>query len=257
MSERKYYCTCDSNCKFETMTKEQILAAIAQAVETGSVGDCDTGFITKVKEQNAGGSVTFWVGTQAQYNALDNKATNCMYIITDDTTTADTRAAFEAAATAAQEAALSAAESAAALAVKDLTKSVSFNRITGGGYDADTVSVSTSIGNIAYYPAQKMLAFTCTVLLTGKMAATEEITLQFVGAPKIKSINARVAANLWHLTDKTKGLQAAVSLRAYENGSPLENPQTVLTVKAFDIIDTGADQCGVAVSGWYYVDPTE
>ena len=41
---RKYYCICESNCKFETMTKEQILAAIAQAVETGSVGDVDTGF---------------------------------------------------------------------------------------------------------------------------------------------------------------------------------------------------------------------
>lgn len=86
---RKYYCICDSNCKFETMTKEQILAAIAQAVETGKIGNCDAGFITKVKEQNSGGYVTFWVGTQASYNALDNIEQNCLYIITDDTTESD------------------------------------------------------------------------------------------------------------------------------------------------------------------------
>lgn len=80
---KKYYCFCGSNCKYETMTKEQILAAITQAVSTGSVGDVDTGFVTTVKEKNGGRAVTFWVGTQAQYNALAEKEENCMYIITD------------------------------------------------------------------------------------------------------------------------------------------------------------------------------
>ena len=84
MSERKYYCLCDSNCKFETMTKEQILAAITQAVENGEVQNVDTGFVTKVKEQNAGGFVSFWVGTRAQYNALATKDTSCIYILTDE-----------------------------------------------------------------------------------------------------------------------------------------------------------------------------
>ena len=84
MSERKYYCLCSSNCKFETMTKEQILAAITQAVENGSVQDVDTGFVTKVKEQNAGGFVSFWVGTRAQYNALATKDASCIYILTDE-----------------------------------------------------------------------------------------------------------------------------------------------------------------------------
>ncbi len=86
---KKYYCFCGSNCKYETMTKEQILAAIAQAVETGEVRDVDTGFVTQIKEKNGGSYVSFWVGTQAQYNAIANKETNCMYIITDDTTAAD------------------------------------------------------------------------------------------------------------------------------------------------------------------------
>lgn len=89
MSERKYYCFCDSNCKFETMTKEQILAAIVQAVETGAVQDVDTGFVTKLKETNGGGYVTAWVGTRAQYNALAEHPKNCIWVITDDTTEQD------------------------------------------------------------------------------------------------------------------------------------------------------------------------
>lgn len=87
MSGRKYYCFCDSNCKFETLTKEQIIAAITQMMENGSVGDVDTGFVTKIKEKNAGAAVSFWVGTQAQYNALTKIEQGCLYIITDDATT--------------------------------------------------------------------------------------------------------------------------------------------------------------------------
>lgn len=83
---RKYYCFCEANCKFETMTKEQILAAIAQAAEHGLVFDADAAFITKVKESNAGNNLTFWLGTQAQYNALvinGKKDPNCFYVLTD------------------------------------------------------------------------------------------------------------------------------------------------------------------------------
>lgn len=125
MSGRKYYCYCDSNCKFETMTKEQILAAIEQAARwdtgvrmvdsdtdkryalyvsdgklmmresdgseqgSGLDFDADAAFITKVKETNAGGFITFWVGTQAQYHAIANKDPNCYYHITDSTRDAD------------------------------------------------------------------------------------------------------------------------------------------------------------------------
>ena len=80
---RKYYCFCDANCRFETMTKEQILAAIAEAAAGGLVFDSEAAFITKVKENNAGGFVTFWVGTAAQYNALAEKDPACFYMLTD------------------------------------------------------------------------------------------------------------------------------------------------------------------------------
>ena len=83
---RKYYCFCDANCRFETMNKEQILAAIAQAAEHGLVFDTEAAFITKVKEGNTGNSLTFWLGTEAQYNAIvtqGKKDANCFYILTD------------------------------------------------------------------------------------------------------------------------------------------------------------------------------
>jgi hypothetical protein len=68
-NERIYYCFCADGCKFETLTKEQIIAAIAEA--TGNiVTDVDGAFITMLKEQNAGAAIKLWVGTQAQYNAL-------------------------------------------------------------------------------------------------------------------------------------------------------------------------------------------
>lgn len=92
---RKYYCFCEANCKFETMTKEQILAAIAQAAETGLVFDSEAAFITKVKESNAGGMLTFWVGTQAEYNAIHEKDPNCYYHITNSTKDADIARNFE------------------------------------------------------------------------------------------------------------------------------------------------------------------
>lgn len=93
-NERKYYVLCANNCKFESMTKEQILAAIAEA--TGAtVTDIDGAFITKIKELNKGEALTFWRGTTAEYNALPEKYDDCIYIKTDDTEIKDMTQAFE------------------------------------------------------------------------------------------------------------------------------------------------------------------
>lgn len=94
MAERKYYVLCGSNCKFESMTKEQILTAIQQAVSTGEIKDVDAGFITTIKEQNRGNAITLWKGTQAEYNAIVEKSDDCFYIITDDTFKEDVNAAI-------------------------------------------------------------------------------------------------------------------------------------------------------------------
>lgn len=67
--ERNYYCICDDNCKFPTMTYEQILEAIEEA--TGNVPEhVEDAFITKIKESNKNANLTFWKGTQAEFNAL-------------------------------------------------------------------------------------------------------------------------------------------------------------------------------------------
>lgn len=78
------YCYCENNCKYETLDKEEILAAIAQAVETGKIGECDTGFITTIKTIN-GQPLRFFVGEQSEYEALADNS-NLFALITNDTT---------------------------------------------------------------------------------------------------------------------------------------------------------------------------
>lgn len=77
-----------SDSLYEGMTKEDIYTAIEQATG-GTIGDLDDGFITIWKEQNKGVGIKLWVGTTAEYNALDPKPDNVLYIKTDDTTAED------------------------------------------------------------------------------------------------------------------------------------------------------------------------
>ena len=83
-----------SDSLFEGMTKEQIITAIEQATG-GIVGNLDDGYITIWKEQNAGIGVKLWVGTTAQYNALEEVLPNILYIRTDDSTVEDMLDAIE------------------------------------------------------------------------------------------------------------------------------------------------------------------
>lgn len=91
----KVYVLCDSNCKYEGMTKEQILAAIAQTISTGEIGECDTGFITTIKTINGLG-LKFFLGEQAEYDALtEDQKQNLFAIITNDTTREELLKALE------------------------------------------------------------------------------------------------------------------------------------------------------------------
>lgn len=67
----KFYVVCDDDCRYEGMTREQILTAIEQAVEQGYVSDPDGAVFTRIKELREGASTRLWVGTEAQFNALD------------------------------------------------------------------------------------------------------------------------------------------------------------------------------------------
>ena len=66
----KYYVLCDDDCRYESMTAEQILTAIEEALEQGHVSDPDGAVFSKIKEIRAGATAQIWVGTEAQYNAI-------------------------------------------------------------------------------------------------------------------------------------------------------------------------------------------
>ena len=80
------YVICDQNCKFEGMTKEQILTAIIQAIETGTISNVDAGFVTTIKTIN-NIALKFFVGEQAAYDELSEEQKNNLFaIITNDAT---------------------------------------------------------------------------------------------------------------------------------------------------------------------------
>lgn len=80
---------------FEGWDKEEIIAAIVNYLETHAVGDVDTGFVTTIKEQNAEKGLKFWIGTTAQYNAIETKDADTLYILTDDSELQDIEAKVE------------------------------------------------------------------------------------------------------------------------------------------------------------------
>lgn len=82
----KVYALDEGKNQWETMTREQITAAILQAVNEGTITSIDAGFITKIQEQNKLGNVKFWLGTMAEFNALPEKDPNTLYLYTDDPT---------------------------------------------------------------------------------------------------------------------------------------------------------------------------
>lgn len=84
MSERNYWVLCDDNCRFPAMTKEQIIAAIAEATGETPV-HIDDAFITKIKEQNRQDALRFWIGSRAEYNAISEKEDDVLYIVTGET----------------------------------------------------------------------------------------------------------------------------------------------------------------------------
>ena len=70
----------------EGMTKEQIITAIEQIIRTGEVEDLDTGFVTTLKEINHGVGFRVWIGSSAEYEQIDPKENNVLYIRRDDPT---------------------------------------------------------------------------------------------------------------------------------------------------------------------------
>lgn len=257
-SERKYYCFCEDNCKFETMTKEQILAAIAQAVETGSIGNCDTGFITKVKETNSGNYITIWVGTHAQFNAIETKATNCLYIFTDDTTTADILAAYEAAVQNAEQAANAATQSAAVVKSlkqpEDLTAAMTFSLAADTGEIGAHIRVDNYC--VRHNPVLNILTYNIGVFINGSMTKGQTVFLKQENAPEKDNDIAIVPLHVFN----EKGMYDVDF--CYASRGVLENGENVystgIMIRANEDFTTEAEEeHGFILHGWHYVVPTE
>lgn len=71
--------------KIATLTTAQILEAIAEAIETGQVPSELKAFIDAIKEQNKGKGLKFWIGTQAEFLALESTSDDIIYFINDST----------------------------------------------------------------------------------------------------------------------------------------------------------------------------
>ncbi len=68
-----------------TMTREEIIAAIQTAAAGGSLEGFDNcAVVSQIKELNKNAAFSVWVGTQAEYNAISNKQSNVLYLISDD-----------------------------------------------------------------------------------------------------------------------------------------------------------------------------
>jgi hypothetical protein len=89
-----FYVLDENHNLIEAYDKEGVLAVLAQAIADGSLSgiSADAGFVSRLKCCVTGGTNQVAFVTQAKYNELkdgDSLVNNCLYIITDDTTTED------------------------------------------------------------------------------------------------------------------------------------------------------------------------
>lgn len=244
MSERTYYCFCDANCKHETMTREQILTAITQAASGSPVIDPDAGVITKVKEMNAGGYVTFWVGTQAQYNALQgNIAQNCFYIITDDTTKEDFEAALDE-----QRTRIDSLESMgddiATLEEKVDQRTVTVNVTRTGGENLTTFAIDNS--KFRYSVAAGVVFLQLGIRFKGTMEKGETLTLTVKGAQLRENGAMPNELQVGKIYVSASVSDTVGSLSAQYSGT------NTLTIRADTAIDTNGSTASTIISGWYF-----
>lgn len=160
-----------SDSLYEGMTKEQIYAAIVEAVEGGTIGDIDTGFVTIIKEINKNIGLQFWVGTTAEFNALTEKADNVLYIKTDDTSAADINAAI-----AAIQDGFSNIEAALAGLAPTMHASTSTDYGLGTANNYGHVKLISDITSIISYPDGKALSAAVGYGINQRIMAVENVT---------------------------------------------------------------------------------
>lgn len=162
--------------------------------------------LSSIKETNNGLPISFWVGSREQYEAIDQPAENCLYIITDDTsaddlqqllngiieniTAADEKAqAADEKAQAAMEKALSAQDAAADVLfgvapriIRDEVGALSWSPATGTGLDLDFLEAE--VVGAHRFRSLNMVFLSVQLTIKGSMEAGE--TVKFVQTGKYK-----------------------------------------------------------------------
>ena len=83
--------TADANTKADEATKAAWAAVNASTESIKALNKAkeeleEAGFVITLKEKHKGVKLGFWVGTQAEYDALENKPSDCYVLIEDDDT---------------------------------------------------------------------------------------------------------------------------------------------------------------------------
>lgn len=67
------YGFCDNNCKHLVYTREEVLNILQQAINDGTLSGIDAAYaaIKYIACSNGGENISFWTGTEAEFNALD------------------------------------------------------------------------------------------------------------------------------------------------------------------------------------------
>ena len=89
MADGQVYALDQGGNKIVTLSAAQILAAIQSAISTGKIpAELET-LVDSIREQNDGKSTKIWVGTQAEFEAIEATEEGMLYFITDQTTVDD------------------------------------------------------------------------------------------------------------------------------------------------------------------------
>lgn len=228
----------------QTATQAKEAAQEAAKVAKEAIGSV----VSKVVESNAGRYVSFWVGTKEQYNSIEEKAENCMYIITDDTTSEDLLRtveqmgkACEAAKTAAESAVTGAekavedAEKAAAAAepvhLVDAAASLNWGSKPGG-----LVVLNVEGNKFVYAPSVGAVFFEVYIYIRGSINAGESFTLTLWDVPAAVCVTP------------TNG----VPIQCTNKNFVAEVDADILTVRATATVNTDSVGDSVLVHGWYF-----
>ena len=181
--------------------------------------------VIRLKDTNGGKDLTVWIGTRAQYDAIETPVKNCLYIITDDTTQEDYGKAIEAAIKAAEEAK-------AKMNWIDVT-----DKITG--FDAiskpDGVEYIYESHQARYSPSAGIVFFSLSFMVIGNFKKWDTLKIAPRGQYG-KSANSRTV------------LQCRETRLSAEYYGGVSNSEIAITANE-DISDINPMQY---ISGWYF-----